>query len=219
MKQLIQPNPDIPCKPGWCLAYVNEAFSVDKRYGRAIDAWDASDTKHKDHDYPAGVWLPVWFTLANEPAGHVALRAPDGSVYSTSDLTNVPHHHPSLEHLESYYAYYGMPLSYLGWTEDVEGTPVVATPFDYESTVTVPEGLFHMLTEQQQKDIYWQLCTTDGRAAQATLNANAILDAPVDGLDSNGKPITTTLRTKIRYMAPNHTQLHNLLNELVKDAK
>jgi hypothetical protein len=51
---------------------------------------------------------------------------PDGSVYSTSDLSNVPHHHPSLADLEAYYAYYGMTLTYRGWTEDVQDVPVIA---------------------------------------------------------------------------------------------
>jgi hypothetical protein len=127
MQQVISPNPNIPCQPGWCLAYVNEAFGVPKRYGSATAAWEASTTQHRDYDVPYGCWVPVWFALANEPAGHVALLAPDGAVYSTSDLGSTPHHHPSLGDLGAYYAYYGMPLTYRGWTEDVEGTPVVAS--------------------------------------------------------------------------------------------
>jgi hypothetical protein len=51
---------------------------------------------------------------------------PDGSVYSTSDLGNVPHHHPNLADLEAYYAYYKMNLTYRGWTEDVCGFPVIS---------------------------------------------------------------------------------------------
>lgn len=142
-RQAISPNPNIPCKPGWCLAYVNEAFGVRKVYGSATAAWEASTTQHRDRDFPAGCWVPVWFALANEPNGHVALLAPDGSVYSTSDLSNTPHHHPTLEHLISYYAYYGMPLTYRGWTEDVEGTPVIESSTDgsvnYSGTITPQE--------------------------------------------------------------------------------
>ncbi|MBT2537186.1 hypothetical protein [Arthrobacter sp. ISL-69] len=125
MRQLITPNPDIPCKPGWCLAYVNEAFGVPKRFGSATDAWFGSTTQHRNRNFPAGVWTPVWYGLDTTPLGHVVLLAPDGSVYSTSDLTNTPHHHPHLADLEAYYAYYGMTLTYRGWTEDVEGTPVI----------------------------------------------------------------------------------------------
>jgi hypothetical protein len=51
--------------------------------------------------------------------------APDGSVYSTSDLGSVPHRHPNLSDFMNYYARYGMRLTYLGWTEDVAGYPVI----------------------------------------------------------------------------------------------
>lgn len=122
---MITPNPNIPCKPGWCLAYVNEAFGVEKRFGTATAAWNGSETKHYDRDFPAGVWLPVWYALANEPAGHVVLLAPDGSCWSTSDPSTIPRHHPNLANLEWYYAKYGQALTYRGWTEDVEGTPVI----------------------------------------------------------------------------------------------
>jgi hypothetical protein len=83
--------------------------------------------------------VPVWFSLATEPAGHVALRTPDGSVYSSSDAnTSTPHHHPSLDDLISYYAA-GNPLTYLGWTEDVASYPVIAdSSIGYESATITP---------------------------------------------------------------------------------
>lgn len=126
--QTIIPNPNIACKPGWCLQYVRETFGQPAvaGYGSATAAWENSKTRHKDRDFPTGVWLPVYYGLANEPLGHIVLRAPDGSVYSTSDLSNTPHHHADLADLEAYYAYYGMPLTYRGWTEDVQGIPVIA---------------------------------------------------------------------------------------------
>ena len=123
--QVITPEPDIPCKPGWCLEYVNDSFGVNAVYDSATDAWNASTTKHRDQNYPEGLWVPLWFSMITQPLGHVVLRSPDGSIYSTSDNSTIPHHHPSLEHLMSYYSYYGQPLHYLGWTEDVEGTPVI----------------------------------------------------------------------------------------------
>lgn len=125
MQQLITPNPNIECRPGWCLQYVQNAYGLTARYGTAFEAWQASTTQHADQAFPDGVDVPVWFTLQDEPAGHVAIRMSDGTVYSTSDLTNTPHHHPSLDDLMGYYAYYGKPLTYLGWTEDVEGFPVL----------------------------------------------------------------------------------------------
>lgn len=124
--QLITPDPNIACTPGMCLQYVREAFSLPAHYASATEAWDNSSSQHRDQNFPAGVWLPVWFSLEAIPAGHVALRAPDGSVYSSSDNSRAPHHHPTLDDLLNYYAYYNLPLTYLGWTEDVAGTPVVS---------------------------------------------------------------------------------------------
>jgi len=127
MIQLITPNPNIPCKPGWCLQYVRQAFNLPAAYPTATAAWNASTSKHRDRLFPRGVWFAVWFALANEPAGHVALMAPDGSVYSTSDLGNKPHHHPDLSDLMNFYERYDMRLTYLGWTEDVAGYPVITS--------------------------------------------------------------------------------------------
>lgn len=125
-QQTITPNPNIPCAPGWCLAYVNEAFGVPKRFPTATAGWVGSSTKHRDYDFPEGVWVPLWFHLKFEPAGHVALRAPDGRIYSTtSPFLRVPTIHPNLQHLLNAYAA-NNPLTYLGWTEDVEGTRVMA---------------------------------------------------------------------------------------------
>lgn len=147
MKQAIVPNPHIPCKPGWCLAYVNEAFGVPKKYGSATAAWYGSATKHTGRDFPPGCWVPVWYALAGEPNGHVVLLTPDGSCYSTSDPSTTPHHHPSLSHLEAYYAWYGSPLTYRGWTEDVEDTAVLASGITLQGTTTPLED--DMLTKEE----------------------------------------------------------------------
>lgn len=123
--QAITPNPNIPCQPGWCLQYVRQAYGLEARYASATEAWEKSTSQHRDRNFPPGLWIPVWYGLDKEPAGHVILRAPDGSVYSTSDLGNTPHHHADLADLEAYYAYYGMTLTYRGWTEDVASYTVI----------------------------------------------------------------------------------------------
>lgn len=124
--QLIAPTPNIPCTPGWCLQYVRQAFGgMPVTQGAAVDDWLASATKHQDKNFPDGVCVPVFFTIEAIPAGHIAIRMSDGTVYSSSDNSPTPHHHPSLDDLMNYYAYYNLPLTYLGWTEDVEGVPVI----------------------------------------------------------------------------------------------
>ena len=88
--QLITPNPHIRCTPGWCLQYVREAFGLPARYPTATAAWQASTSQHRDRKFPAGVAVPVHYGLAREPAGHIVIRMPDGSVFSTSDNSNTP---------------------------------------------------------------------------------------------------------------------------------
>lgn len=124
--QTIAPNPNISCRPGWCLEYVRRTFGQPVRYGTAIEAWDHSTAKHRDQAFPANVWVPLFFTVKGVPAGHIVLRAPDGTIYSTTDpYALTPTRHPNLGDLMRRYANAGVPLTYLGWTEDIAGTPVI----------------------------------------------------------------------------------------------
>jgi len=175
--QLVTPDVHVPCKPGWCLNYVNDAYGVPAVYGTATEAWDASTTKHLDKLFPSGCAVPVWFELHNEPAGHVALMMPDGSVYSTSGLGETAWHHPNLSDLIQFYAYYGMPLTYLGWSEDVEGTRVVSeASIGYTGTVidTPP------ITEQDED---MKILATDGKSPQVWVG-DYIFRRPVWTLDT-----------------------------------
>ena len=121
--QVIVPNPSIDCRPGYCLVYVRETFGIGPKYPTAFDGWQASNSKHQDTNYPQNVWVPVWFMLKDNPAGHVALRQPDGSIWSSSHPSSTtPVRHDSLDDIMSYYS--GR-LTYLGWTQDIEGVQVV----------------------------------------------------------------------------------------------
>lgn len=128
VQQLITPNPNIPAEEGMCLQYVRQTFGLPARYASATEAWLNSPSQHRDRDYPQGVWFPVWWALDKNVNGHVALVAPDGRVYSTSNLNPNPLKvHPNVADVEAYYARYGFTLTYRGWTEDVAGTPVIST--------------------------------------------------------------------------------------------
>jgi hypothetical protein len=126
MRQLITPTPIIPAVGGWCLQYVRQAFGLEARYASATEAWESSKSQHRDRSFPPGLWTPVWYGLDTTPLGHVVLRSPDGAVYSTSDYSGWPRVHADLAELEAFYAYYGMNLTYRGWTEDVAGFAVMA---------------------------------------------------------------------------------------------
>jgi hypothetical protein len=126
--QAITPNPSIAAEEGMCLQYVRQTFGLPVRYASATDAWLNSASQHLDRNYPQGVWFPVWWALDKNVNGHVALVAPDGRVYSTSNLAPNPLKvHPNVADVEAYYARYGMTLTYRGWTEDVAGYPVITS--------------------------------------------------------------------------------------------
>jgi hypothetical protein len=149
--QLITPNPNIWCEPGYCLMYVRQTFGLDGLYPTATAGWNAAQRKHLDRDFPPGCYVPIWFRLGKEPRGHVALMTPNGSVFSTSDPTNTPHHHPSLDHLLAYYS--GLEPTYLGWTEDIEGVAVVAGDYiNLSSSTITPEGDLDMSGAEDVKE-------------------------------------------------------------------
>jgi hypothetical protein len=124
-QQLVAPNPNIPCQPGWCLQYVRQAFGAPVVEPTATAGWNNAKYRHTDWDFPEGCWVPLWFQLATEPAGHVVLRAPNGKIYSTTNpYQYTPRVHPNLADLFAAYAPYN-PLTYLGWSEDISGVRVV----------------------------------------------------------------------------------------------
>lgn len=125
--QALTPTPVIPSTPGWCLQYVRESYGITPGvYPTAYAGWLASPSKHRDMDFPAGVAVPLWFAMAGVPAGHVVLRLADGTIFSTTEAeADRPTRHPNLDHLMGVYARAGLPLTYLGWTEDIENTRII----------------------------------------------------------------------------------------------
>ena len=66
------------------------------------------------------------------------------------------------------------------------------------------------LNDQQQADIYWQLCTPEGRNAQADLTVDRLLARKLPLIDQSGATNkvtgTTTPETKFSWMAHNDAQ-------------
>ena len=188
--QTIAPNPNIDCRPGWCLEYVRRSYGLAAAYPRAIDAWNASTTKHRDWNFPAGVWVPLWFAVRGVPAGHVVLRAPDGRIYSTTTPNKyTPTIHPNQAHLEQVYASAGLNLTYLGWTEDVGGTRVVAvapTPAPGGKLLKVTAAVARVRTSPEVRP--WNIAPgyADGIAQGATIAAVGYVSGedpfPYDGV-------------------------------------
>ncbi|QED11502.1 membrane associated protein [Arthrobacter phage Qui] len=179
MKQLITPTPIIPAQGGWCLQYVRQAYGLPARYASATEAWDKSTSKHRDRNFPAGLWTPVWYGIAENPLGHVVLLAPDGSCYSTSDYSGWPVHHNSLADLESFYAYYNLTLQYRGWTEDVAGYAVIGgTSINANSITKADVEEFLMALPQAKQEM---IADRIERYLNAPISnvANAVMEAEV----------------------------------------
>lgn len=185
--QLIYPNPNIWCRPGYCLQYVRQTFGLNGLYPNATAGWIASRSKHRDRNFPVGRWVPVWFHLGGEPLGHVALRAPNGNVYSTSDDSNTPHCHPDLDDLLAYY--WRLEPTYLGWTEDIEGVAVVraAESINPSSSTPTPEGDLNMSGAEDVKEYVRKLAyegwtDADGKQHPGFMLVTEETQRRVDGL-------------------------------------
>lgn len=121
---------------GWCLAYVQNAYGTDHPYSSAIDSWNANygNTNHAWEVPPLGITVPVYFSLGNVAAGHVAIRLDDGYVASSTQAGYhpKPYLHPNLNDLISLYGQYNGGCTYLGWSEYV-GTVKVVGWEDYNN--------------------------------------------------------------------------------------
>lgn len=123
-QQIVTPNPMTtysPYEPGWCLSYVETAFGTAHAYANAREAWEQATKRHTD--VPSGIWCPIYFDHLDISEDHIAILAPDQTVYSTSSSsTPVPVHHNSIDDCIRYYNYR---LVYRGWSEDLAGTTLI----------------------------------------------------------------------------------------------
>jgi hypothetical protein len=115
---------------GWCLKFVQDAFGTDHPYPSANASWDANfgNGNHPGELPPAGVTVPIYFSLGNVPAGHVAISLDDGSVASSTQGGSHAEGfiHPNLQNLIDTYAKYNGGCTYLGWSEYVGSVQVVS---------------------------------------------------------------------------------------------
>lgn len=125
-KQLRDASMTVGYIGGWCLKYVQDAFGTDHPYPTAAAAWSAEPNKHIDRP-PAGVTVPVYLSLGNVPAGHVAISLSDGYIASStqSGTHATPYYHKNLDDLIAVYGKYNGGAAYLGWGEHVGSVHVV----------------------------------------------------------------------------------------------
>lgn len=145
-EQLIKPTFPWPYVGGWCEGFVSGSFGQSSKpqkdkfgnwfttgpYPSAMAAWNANVGKgnHPNEQPPKGLYVPVYFKLANVSAGHSAIVRPDGSVLSSTQggWHSAGAVHPNLQHLIDTYsnpAYGNGKCTYLGWKEYAGNAQVI----------------------------------------------------------------------------------------------
>lgn len=135
--QIKDANWRIPYVGGWCEGYVEGAWgratlptitnqTTSGVHASATSAWNAEPNKHYDLP-PAGITVPVFFSLGSTNLGHVAIRLDDLMVASSTQAGFRPkgYLHPNIQDLINLYAKYNNGCTYLGWGEHVGGMRVV----------------------------------------------------------------------------------------------
>lgn len=211
-KQLRDASMAVGYVGGWCLKYVQDAFGTDHIYPTAIEAWNNEPNKHTDTP-PLGITVPIYLSLGNVPAGHVAIRLDDGWVASSTQPGDhtTPYYHRSIDDLISVYGQYNGGATYLGWGEHVGSVQVV----EYVSGATTdqvnqdyldilerpadPDGLHTyttngMTNDQVRADLLasaeYQILQ-QRKAAEAAQSAPNPVTAPVHNPDTSIEPPVT----------------------------
>lgn len=194
---------------GWCLKFVQDSFGTDHPYPSAIDAWNANygGGNHPGEVPPLGLTVPVYLSLGNVPAGHVADRLDDGYVASSTQAGyhSTPYFHPSLNDLINVYGKYNGGATYLGWSQFVGTVKVVAWQDSHsESTTTdiafnrttiddptLPLGQTKV-TQSGQNGVQtttYEVTTLDGAEQYRTQSGQSTTDA-IDEITAIGSYVT-----------------------------
>jgi hypothetical protein len=128
-RQLVVPNLSVSGQIGWCLDYARRVFSAPAGILYASQSWQLTKQKHRNADFPTDVVVPIWFDyqLGGMNQGHVAIHVPGKGIYSspwkagTSSAVL-----RSVDELIRIYSSNGKnPMTFVGWSEDINGVRVV----------------------------------------------------------------------------------------------
>ena len=139
-KQKVTPNVNVPGYSGGCLAYVDDGVNPPQRQPTAQASWKyAVDTKvaHQGEESPMNVWVPVYYSINNGPwagYGHIAWFYSDGkrTVIYDSEFGCGARSGPYSGGVDLF-NYMGWQMSYLGWSEAVDGLRIVENVADNNS--------------------------------------------------------------------------------------
>lgn len=119
-EQVLTPNTNITWVNEECLLDVREAFGVGVKYPTAIANWNAnSAVNHPNQTPPSNIAVPIFFSIPSVPAGHVCLWD-NGMIYTSSAQGK-----QIFTSIAALIHWMGEGFVYLGWSQEIESTPVV----------------------------------------------------------------------------------------------
>lgn len=130
--QVATPNVNVPAYSGWCLQYVDDGVNAPNRQPSAQASWEyakRTGVAHENQEPPNNVWVPVYYSINSgiyAGLGHVAWYYSDGKttkIYDSeygSGRRSVPYG-GGAELIQ----FMGYQMSYLGWSEAVDGKRMV----------------------------------------------------------------------------------------------
>jgi hypothetical protein len=128
----------------WCLLFVQTAYGAQATQPSAQDAWNNAGEKHSG--YPNIPGLPIYFSQAGNPYGHIALWAAPDTMYTTDSSVGHPHY-DSISKWVNQYGY-----KYLGYTTDLENQTI-------PGVFTLDNGEIMAISDEDAKKIaaaVWQ---------------------------------------------------------------
>ena len=139
-KQTVSPNINVPGYSGGCLAYVDDGVNPPQRQPTAQASWELAvrtGVAHPGQEPPMNVWVPVYYSINNGPwagYGHVAWFYSDGNntVIYDSEFGCGARSGPYSGGVDLF-NYMGWQMSYLGWSEAVDGLRIVENVADNNS--------------------------------------------------------------------------------------
>lgn len=142
--QVISPNTNIAWVNEECLQDVREAFGVGAKFPTAIANWNAnSAVNHPGATPPSNISVPIFFSIPSVPDGHVCLW--NNGIIITSSARGKQ----TFSSIQALIAWMNEGFEYLGWSEEIESTPVVKAapaPAPSASEINLPanSGPWHI---------------------------------------------------------------------------
>lgn len=128
--QVTTPVINRPAVSGMCLQYVDDCVNAPARQPSAQASWNvnvANGVAHGENP-PVGVWIPIYFSINNGQfagLGHVAWYYSDGVSTQIHDANVHAGMRPPYSSISELMTWMGWNMSYLGWSEVVDGSRAV----------------------------------------------------------------------------------------------